>query len=37
MRELRRRGRIWWLRWYVDGRRFEEGSRSTSYDVAKTC
>jgi len=28
MGELRKRGEIWWVRYYRDGRRFEESSRS---------
>jgi integrase len=33
--ELRKRGRIWWLRWYVNGERQEESSGSTSKTVAR--
>src|SRR5688572_3778013 len=33
--ELRKRGRIWWLRWYVNGVRQEESSSSTSKTVAR--
>jgi len=28
MGQLKRRGQIWWVRYYRDGRRFEESSRS---------
>ena len=34
--ELRQRGRIWWLRYYRDGRRFEESSRTDKYEKAQT-
>ena len=35
MGELRQRGRIWWLRYYRDGRRFEESSGTDKYEKAK--
>ena len=35
MGELRQRGRIWWLRYYRDGRRFEESSGTDKYKKAK--
>jgi integrase len=35
MGELRKRGSIWWLRYYRDGRRYEESSKSTSYEEAR--
>jgi hypothetical protein len=27
MGQLRKRGKIWWIRYYRNGRRFEEGAR----------
>lgn len=36
MGELRQRGRIWWIRYYRDGRRFEESAKTTSYEKART-
>ena len=36
MGELRQRGRIWWLRYYRDGRRFEESSGTDKYEKAKS-
>jgi membrane protein required for colicin V production len=36
MGAIRKRGRIYWIRWYRDGRRFEESSGSTKYDVARS-
>jgi integrase len=35
MGELRKRGSIWWIRYYRNGRRFEESSGSSSYDDAR--
>ena len=35
MGELVRRGRIWWIRYYRDGRRYAESSRSTKESDAK--
>lgn len=35
MGELRRRGRVWWVRYYRNGRRFEESSKSTKQEDAK--
>jgi hypothetical protein len=35
MGELRQRGKIWWLRYYRNGRRFEESSRTSSYEDAR--
>jgi integrase len=34
MGELRQRGRIWWIRYYRDGRRFEESSKSEKKQAA---
>ena len=34
MGELRRRGRIWWLRYYRAGQRHEESSHSDKKQVA---
>src|SRR5262249_30131443 len=34
MGEVKRRGRIWWIRYYRDGRRFEESSESERYTDA---
>jgi len=33
--ELKKRGRVWWIRYYRDGRRFEESSRSTKEGDAR--
>ena len=35
MGELKRRGRIWWIRYYRDGRRYEESSRSAKETIAR--
>jgi len=35
MGEIRKRGRIWWIRYCRDGRRFEESSRSDRYETAR--
>lgn len=35
MGELKRRGRIWWIRYYRDGKRYEESSRSAREGDAK--
>lgn len=35
MGELKKRGNIWWVRYYRDGRRFEESSRSTKEGDAR--
>jgi integrase len=35
MGELKLRGRTWWLRYYRNGRRFEESARTTSYEDAR--
>jgi hypothetical protein len=34
MGELRQRGRVWWIRYYRDGQRFEESSGSTKKGTA---
>ena len=34
MGELRQRGRVWWIRYYRNGRRYEESSKSTTKRVA---
>ena len=34
MGELRQRGKVWWIRYYRNGRRQEESSRSTKKRVA---
>jgi integrase len=36
MGTIYQRGRIWWLTWHVNGRRFSETSRSTRKDDART-
>lgn len=36
MGELRQRGRIWWIRYYRDGRRFEESAKTDKYEKAKS-
>ena len=35
MGELRQRGRIWWIRYYRDGRRFEESAKTDKYEKAR--
>jgi integrase len=35
MGELRQRGRIWWMRYYRHGQRFEESARTTKYEEAR--
>jgi integrase len=35
MGELRQRGRIWWMRYYRNGQRFEESARTTKYEEAR--
>lgn len=35
MGSLKQRGRIWWLKYYRNGRRHEESSHSESYEVAR--
>jgi integrase len=36
MGELKRRGQIWWIRYYKNGRRYEESSGSTKESEAKS-
>ena len=36
MGELKLRGRTWWVRYYRDGRRFEESAKTKSYEKART-
>lgn len=35
MGELRRRGRIWWIRYYRNGRRYEESTHTTGKQIAQ--
>jgi hypothetical protein len=35
MGELKRRGQIWWIRYYKNGKRYEESSGSTKEAAAK--
>jgi integrase len=35
MGEIRKRGRIWWIRYCRGGRRYEESSRSDKYEAAR--
>lgn len=35
MGELRQRGNVWWIRYYRDGRRYEESARTDKYDTAR--
>ena len=35
MGELRQRGHIWWIRYYRDGRRFEESAKTDKYEKAR--
>src|SRR4051794_19455130 len=35
MGEIKQRGRIWWVRYYCNGRRFEESSGSTKQGAAE--
>src|SRR5258708_18801307 len=34
MGEIRKRGAIWWIRYYRNGRRYEESARTTKQDDA---
>ena len=36
MGELKRRGQIWWIRYYKNGKRYEESSGSSKEGDAKT-
>ena len=35
MGQLKKRGRVWWIRYYRDGRRYEESSRSAKEGDAR--
>jgi hypothetical protein len=35
MGQIRKRGNIWWVRYYRDGRRYEQTSNSETYDDAR--
>jgi hypothetical protein len=35
MGEIRKRGRIWWIRYYRNGQRIEESSGFDKYDKAR--
>ena len=35
MGELRKRGNVWWMRYYRNGRRFEESARTDNYETAR--
>jgi hypothetical protein len=35
MGELKKRGGVWWIRYYRNGRRFEESARTSNKDVAR--
>ena len=35
MGEIRRRGGVWWIRYYRDGRRFEESARTDKWEAAR--
>jgi integrase len=35
MGEIRKRGRIWWVRYYRNGQRFEESTRKTNFEEAR--
>src|SRR5262245_47840431 len=35
MGELRKRGAVWWIRYYRNGRRFEESARTDKYEKAR--
>lgn len=35
MGEIRKRGRVWWIRYCRDGRRYEESSHSDKYEAAR--
>lgn len=35
MGQLRKRGKVWWIRYYRNGRRFEESAGKRSYDEAR--
>ena len=35
MGQIRKRGGVWWVRYYRDGRRYEQSSKSAAYDEAR--
>src|SRR2546425_11683905 len=35
MGELRKRGHVWWIRYYRNGRRFEESAETEKYETAR--
>jgi len=35
MGQLRKRGNVWWIRYYRDGRRYEESARTDKYEKAR--
>ena len=35
MGEIRKRGRVYWIRWCRDGRRFEESARTDKWEMAR--
>lgn len=35
MGQLRKRGSIWWMRYYRNGRRFEESAKTSKYETAR--
>lgn len=35
MGQIRKRGDVWWIRYYRDGRRYEESARSDKWEVAR--
>ena len=35
MGQLRKRGGVWWIRYYRDGRRHEESARTDKYETAR--
>jgi integrase len=35
MGQLRKRGKVWWIRYYRNGQRFEESARTSNRDVAR--
>jgi hypothetical protein len=35
MGQLRKRGGVWWIRWYREGRRFEESAKTDKWETAR--
>jgi hypothetical protein len=35
MGQLRKHGGVWWIRYYRDGRRFEESARTDKWETAR--